>query len=996
MAEVQKSQFAVIEEEILGKWDQEQTFKKSLEQREGQPYYSFYDGPPFANGLPHFGHSLVTSIKDSMLRYKTMRGYYVPRRNGWDCHGLPVEYAIEKDFGVRGKKEIEELGIDTFNAACRESIFTYKEEWERLLKRLGRWSDYDNYYATVDNNYTESVWWALSQIHKKGLLYKGYKSTAYCPRCETPLSNFEVNDGYKDDVPDPSLFVKFKLKDEDASLLTWTTTPWSLPGNAAIAVNPDEKYVYARLKNDNAQEETLILAQKRLGVLNSDNFHIVKEVLGRDLVGKQYEPLFGLDKLDDYEGHENLYKVWPASFVSVADGSGVLHIAPAFGEDDLTLGQQHNLPVLQTVDSSGKIKGGIGLDEVRGMFFKKADKYLIEHLTKQGSVYAAETFTHTYPFCWRCETPLMYYAISSWFIKASAIRDRLLTTAQDINWTPDNIKDGRFGNWLEGARDWAVSRNRYWGAPMPIWVNEQDDVDYIVIESYEELKKLAVDSKFDYSDVHRPGIDGVIIQKDGKTYRRIEEVLDCWFESGCMSIGQQHYPFENKDQFDKSFPADFIIEGLDQTRLWFYVQHVVATILFNSPAYKNVIVNGMIMAADGQKLSKRLKNYPPVEEVFDNEGADTLRLFLLSSTQATQVADYMRFDREAMKDLNRNVLGTLMNSFRFFDMYARIDNWRPANPGTQPVSSNVLDQWMLSRLNEAISEVTKQADDYKLAHAISPIFALIDDMSNWFIRRSRRRFWKSEDDSDKQSAYETLWFVLIRTTQLLAPWAPFISDHLWRRLVQETELPSSVHLSDWPEAAQIDNNLLLDMAYTRGTINTGLAKRAEAGIKVRQPLSSVTVVNALKEDKNSEQFIQIIKDELNVKAVNVSRGAEVSSQERARQLNDEGYIAQDGGQVEIVLDIKITLELRREGLMREVVRQVQNARKQADLQVDDRIVLSLSTDDDELRRTIIDFKTVIAQETLATSLNETQPPGAFTTEVKIANNQLQIALTKTS
>lgn len=991
MSETKKSNLATIEESIQALWDKEKTFEQSMDNRKGGPYFSFYDGPPFANGLPHFGHSLVTSIKDSVLRYKTMRGFYVPRRNGWDCHGLPVEYAIEKEFGVSGKKQILELGLEKFNNACRDSIFKYKGEWEVLLQRLGRWSEYDNYYATVDNNYTESVWWALGQINDKGLLYRGFKNTAYCPRCETPLSNFEVNDGYKDNVPDPSLFVKFKLVDEDAFLLGWTTTPWSLPGNAAIAVNPEERYVYVVLNSDEGQQETLIVAEKRLEALASENYRIVKELHGSALVGKQYEPLFKVKGLQDMEGHQNLYKVWPAQFVSIDDGTGVLHVAPAFGEDDLQLGQDNNIPVLKTLDASGKVTGGIGYDEIKGKFFKSADKPIIEHLTKIGRVYAAETLTHTYPFCWRCDTPLMYYSITSWFIKVSAIRDQLMKTAEKINWIPENIKTGRFGKWLEGARDWSVSRNRYWGAPMPVWVNEADEDDYIVVSSYDELRTLVGDSDLDLSDVHRPKVDDVVIKKDGKIYRRVEEVLDCWFESGCMSIGQQHYPFENKDTFKASFPADFIIEGLDQTRLWFYVQHVVNTILFDSPAYKNVVVNGMIMAADGQKLSKRLKNYPAIEEVFNDEGADALRLFLLSSTQATQTADYMRFDRAALKDLNRNILGTLMNSYRFFKMYADIDGWKPAKPGVQPESSNVLDQWILARLNEAIEEVTKQADDYKLAHAIQPIFGLIDDMSNWFIRRSRRRFWKSEDDSDKNQAYETLWFVLVRVCQLLAPWAPFISDHLWRELTKGTKMPKSVHLSDWPKAQKADTHILYEMAKIREAINQGLSQRGEKGIKVRQPLSSIRVYGLA--DKN-KALLDLIADEVNVKKVEVVPKTQLIGDETFIEVVEKGRDTWNRLDIRTELDTTVTPELKREGIMREVVRNVQNARKKAGLDVDDRIELALSTDDVETAEAVAEHQDIIKSETLAKTLHTRPTELEYSEQARIDGSTLNISIKK--
>ncbi len=973
-----KSQLAEIEETILATWEQEKTFEQSLKLREGQKRFSFYDGPPFANGLPHFGHSLVTSIKDSLGRYKTMRGYYVPRRNGWDCHGLPVEFAIEKQFGVSGKKQIMELGLDKFNAACRESVFAYKSDWEQFFGRIGRWTDTEHAYATIDTSYTESVWWVIGEVHKKGLLYRGYKSMPYCPRCETPLSNFEVNEGYRDNVPDPSLYVKFKLQDEDASLLGWTTTPWSLPGNAALAVRSGEVYTYAKVG-----EEVLVVAKKRLSDVfkNETKYEVLKEVKGSELAGKRYQPSFQLDRYKE-SVPVTMYRVYAADFVTVEDGTGVLHVAPAFGEDDLSLGQKEGLDILSTVDASGKLTDGIGLDDVKGKFFKGADRPIIEHLTAKELVFSAETFEHTYPFCYRCESPLLYYAISTWFIKVSAIKDQLLAAAEPINWTPDHIKDGRFGKWLEGARDWAISRNRYWGAPMPIWVNDSDPEDYLVIASVAELLELGGLKSLD--DLHRPGIDEVVIKKDGKTYRRVEEVLDCWVESGAMPVAQSHYPFENKDAFQASFPADYIGEGLDQTRLWFYVLHVVSTILFDKPAYQNVIVNGMVMAADGQKLSKRLKNYPPVEDVFSQEGADSLRLYLLSNHQAVS-ADYMRFDRGAMKDINQNVLGTLMNSYRFFEMYARVDKWQPSKPGEVPPATNVLDQWILTRLNQTIIQVTEAADEYKLGHAINPIFALIDDMSNWYIRRSRRRFWKSEDDDDKQIAYETLWFVLLRTCQLLAPWAPFISDHIWRQLVAGTDLPASVHLSDWPKDGEVDQILMNEMFALRGVINIALAKRAQSGIKVRQPLGKLKIREAvLYQSKNLSSYKSIIEDEVNVKEVLV---------DGAYWKEKDADILEDT----VILDTNITEDLRREGLMREVVRHVQSARKNAGLNVEDRIHLTLASENHILSEAIKEHQGTIAMETLATELSllsgilEGQPR---VSTVSIEGIQLSIGIEK--
>jgi isoleucyl-tRNA synthetase len=961
MADQKKHFLAQIEEELLNKWEQEKTFEKSLSSREGGKRFNFYDGPPFANGTPHYGHLEQTTIKDTVTRYKTMRGYYVPRRVGWDTHGLPVEYAIEKKHGFKGKRDIVEYGIDKFNQECRDSVFEFKDIWESMFRRVGRWADYSNTYATLDESYIESVWWVFKSLYDKGYVYKDFRSSPYCPRCATPLSNFELNQGYQDGVKDPSLFVMFKLKDEDAYLLAWTTTPWSLPGNAAIAVEPEAEYLYVKLKDDDGQDETVILARDRLEVLNVETYHIEKEVKGLDLIGLSYEPLFKLQDLG--EGKlEDLYKVWPAEFVSLEDGTGVLHVAPAFGEDDLRLGKEHGLPVLLTVNENGHVVTDQNLpEEFAGKFFKGADKPIIEDLAKRGLIYAAETFEHTYPFCWRCDTPLLYYATDNWLVSVTKFKDQLTANNQKINWTPEHIRDGRFGKWLENARDWAVSRNRFWGAPLPIWVT--DDGEVVVVGSVAELRERAVDPA-KVGDLHRPYVDDIQIKTDsGKIAKRIPEVFDCWFESGSMPYAQDHYPFKDKESWEQNYPADFIAEAIDQTRGWFYTLHVLATALFDKPAFKNVICSGWIVAADGEKLSKRKKNYAPMDEVFDQYGVDTMRFFIASSPLMN--GEDTRFSVDFLRDVQRNVFMTLNNVFSFYKLYAEVDEWKPSNPLEEPKSTNVLDQWVLARLNQAISEVTEAMENYRLDKATRPIGELLDDISNWYVRRSRRRFWKTEDDADKQQAYQTLHYVILRTCQLLAPFSPFLPDYIWRQMVQGTDFPESVHLSDWPSVEEPDTasqKLLETMKQARAFIVEGLAQRAAAGVKVRQPLQSVEVPEL------SAELMGVIADELNVKAVKV--GAKV-------QLNTQ-----------------ITSELKTEGLARELVRVIQNARKNAGFNVEDRIKTSVTSESSEITSALNEFKEIIDAETLTLGeLNENDSAEHAET-VKVEGQEVTIKLSR--
>lgn len=957
------SMFSEIEEAMVEQWETEGMYEQSLANREGAETFSFYDGPPYANGLPHHGHVVPVTIKDSITRYKTMRGYYVPRRTGFDSHGLPIENKIEKEHGFKNKQDIVAYGIDKFNNECRESVYMYTAEWNAFFKRLGRWADYKNTYVTLDETYMESVWWVFKQLYDKDLVYKDFRSAPYCPRCATPLSNFEVNQGYQDDVEDPSLYVTFKLADEDASLVGWTTTPWTTPANVAVAVLPEADYIYAKTTADDGSVETLIVAKARAEMLDA-SYTVEKTVKGSELIGKSYVPLFALTDLHEYEGRENLYKVWGADFVSIDDGTGVLHIAGAFGEDDLNHCKANNIPIISTIDENGKVRAGMGIPEhIEGKFFKTADRLIIEELTKRGLVFAAETIRHTYPFCWRCDTPLLYYATTSWMIRVSELRDKLLKNNKKINWQPNHLQDGRFGKWLEGSRDWAFSRSRFWGTPIPIW--ETEDGELFVAGSIAELKAVAKNPEA-ISDLHRPMIDDVeVTMKSGKIARRVPEVFDVWFESGSMPYAQDHYPFANKAAWKQTFPADFIAEAIDQTRGWFYTLHVLATALFDKPAFKNVVTSGWVVAADGQKLSKRLKNYTPLDDVFNQFGADVVRYFMMSSPVVH--GEDVRFSSDHLKEVQRNVFMTLWNSYKFFKMYADIDQWKAPAKLTTPTAVNELDTWIIARVEQTIAEATQEADAYKIDRAVRPISVLIDDLSNWYIRRSRRRFWKSDDTEDKMMAYETLHWALVRICQLLAPWAPFLSDKIYRELMTGSEEPSSVHLTDWPTVDGFDAEAIVQMAKVRDIINEGLSQRAAAGIKVRQPLADINVPHGF------ESYEEIIADELNVKAVR--------------------YTAK-----KVTLNTEVTHELKAEGFAREVVRHVQNARKLAGLDVENRIVLSLTTDNELLANAIESGVELIANETLATEVStdggSDSKTYAYTKEVSVEDCALRVSLEK--
>ncbi|MFT7184104.1 MAG: isoleucyl-tRNA synthetase [Oceanicoccus sp.] len=991
-------------------WKENNIFNRSIENREGKEKFIFFDGPPFANGKPHYGHILAGSLKDAVTRYYTMRGYSVPRINGWDCHGLPVEYEIEKKLELSGRKDIEKMGIEKFNEACRESVFTYTELWDDLLDRMGRWVDKENRYATLDADYMESIWWVFKQIWDKGMVYEGHKAMHVCPRCVTPLSNFEVTQGYKD-VTDFSVTAKFRSKkDSNRYFLAWTTTPWTLPGNNSLAVGADIDYVAVK-----QGEETLIVAKDLLAQnFDLDGLEIVEEMKGSDLVGEAYEVLFPYYENLDEEGIEKAWKVNAEDFVTTESGTGIVHIAGGYGEDDMRVTQDHGIPIIQHVGMDGTFKEEV--TDFAGKFIKGQDQNIAKYLEEKGLLFKGENYRHSYPHCWRCDTALLNYATKAWFIRVTDIKDKLIANNKKIHWQPAHIKEGRFGRWLENVRDWNVSRNRFWGSPIPIWICGSCG-DQECIGSTEELKARAgkLPERDGKLDLHKPYIDAITMpcQKCEGTMSRISEVLDCWFESGAMPYAQLHYPFENKELFENNFPADFIAEGVDQTRGWFYTLHVLSTILFDEPAFKNVIVNGILLAADGEKLSKRKQNYPDPVKLFNEKGVDTTRMFLYNST--TPLGEDVRFSEQHVDELLKKFTLTLWNTYSFFVTYANIDEFEATKLENRP--SNKLDQWMLSRTHAVIQEVTEQMEDYNLTKATRPLIELVDDLSNWYIRRSRRRFWKSESDSDKQEAYQTLHTVLVEISKLIAPFMPFVSDEIYQNLTGE----DSVHLADWSEPNKdwIDTELNEEMQLTRTIVNLGHAVRGKKKLKVRQPLASVTIGLPQSVDPAilSEQE-EVILEELNVKKLEILKDAgdiaEFTAMPKARMLGPkygkevqniikaaksgdfevldsgevkvgkftllpeeielaykgkEGYDIESQDGLVVSLDATLTPELIREGYIRDVIRLVQDMRKEAKFEVSDHIHL-LAESDGELELAITELADVLKSETLTDELQQ--------------------------
>jgi len=1014
-----------MEEKIMKFWEENTIFEKSISNRTGAEDFVFYDGPPFATGLPHFGHFVPGTLKDIIPRYQTMKGKRVERRFGWDCHGLPVEYEMEKELGISGKTEIEKYGVAEFNEACRSIVLRFTKEWRQTITRMGRWVDFDNDYKTMDADYMESIWWVVKSLWEKGLVYKGHYILPTCPRCSTPLSNHELNLGGYKDVNDPAITIKFKMiGEENTWFLAWTTTPWTLISNLALTLGAEIDYV--KVKDG---EEFYILAAERLGSYykHEEDYQIIWTKKGKDLTGISYEPLFPyfLDRKE-----QGAYKTFTGDHVSTEDGTGIVHTASGFGEEDYAVLKDTGIEVVCPVDDEGKFTKEV--PEYEGRFVKDCDKDIIARLKEEGTLVKRDQILHSYPHCWRCSSPLIYKAVGSWFVDIGKVKEKMLSANDRINWVPDHLKKGRFGKWLENARDWAISRNRYWGNPIPIW--ECDECEQReCIGSKAELKEK---SGVEVEDLHKHFVDDITWScACGKgTMKRIPEVLDCWFESGSMPYAQVHYPFENKEWFEANFPAKFICEGLDQTRGWFYTLTILAASLFDSPAFENVVVNGLVLAEDGKKMSKSLRNFTDPAEVINNFGADALRLFLMNS--AVVRGEGLKYSDEGVKEVLKSIIIPLWNSYSFFVTYANIDKEAPSAPPVSP--ENPLDQWILSETLHMVQDVTAQLDAYDIQKAIEPILTFIDFLNNWYIRRSRRRFWKSENDGDKLQAYGTLWYALITLVKVASPFIPFVTEEIYRNLKSEG-MPESVHLCDYPLAREEERDLILErkMALTQQAVSMGRALRAVHNLKTRQPLKAMHIVTRNGEEKKIlREMEDIIAEELNVKEVHfreneedlveysvkanfrvlgkelgkdmkaaASRIAELSSSEILSLLEGavlnvefegsdhssiditadsvviqrsekENLKVLNEGDLTIALDPEVTEELQLEGMIRDIVRSIQNLRKESGLEVTDRINLFISGSD-TVKKAVENFEDHLLQETLGNSWTWENRSGAF-------------------
>ena len=960
---------AEYEKDWVQRWKDDQTFEKSVAQRPADNAYVFYDGPPFITGVPHHGTLLSSIVKDAVPRYWTMKGKRVERRWGWDCHGLPAENFVEKQMNIMDRRQIvtnsdqpapldkdgqplPTISLEKYITKARESMVVNSETWQGVIDRIGRWVDFKGAYRTMDKDFMESVWWAFKQLYEAGKIYEGEKVLMYDTKFATPVSKAEVtmdNDAYQT-VTDPSVYVKFKLVDSDYSILAWTTTPWTLPANLLLAVNPEMTYCEVLVDG-----EKLIIAEEALERTLQDEKHqpleyeIVRKFPGSELVGKKYQPL---DTGSTWPENDKIHTIYAADFVSHESGTGIVHIAPAYGEDDFELAKSYGISAFHVIDDNGYYVDS----NYKGLEVWENNKFIAKDLKEKGIVWKIEYIRHEYPFNPRSKQRIMYRAIPSWFFAIQGQKPLMLEQNENINWFPSHLKHGRFAKNIEQAPDWNLSRDRFWATAMPVWKGDRGTVK--VVGSYAELKEL---SGVELDDYHRPWVDNITFEIDGEKFTRIDKVLDCWFESGSMPFAQLHYPFENRQKFEANYPADFIVEYIGQVRAWFYYVHAVNTALAeigafgpdcqHKNAYSNVITTGVVAGNDGRKMSKSLGNFTDPNELMDKFSADSLR-FLLLSSPLLNGEDFALHDK-SVGDVARK-LAMIWNMYDFFTMYAEVDGWEFDGELKDPLNemTNPLDIWIISRLHQLVAEVERHMDAYNIPDALSPILPFLDDASNWYVRRSRRRFWKSEDDGDKNDAYRTLHYVLVRLSYILAPFTPFLAEELYHNLTGDTE---SIHLKDWLPAGEVNRAMLRDMNALRAAVNDGLSKRAAEGIKVRQPLASAKLVSTISQNTPEEVvrfLVDIARDELNVKLVEAVTGSELD-------------IPEVSAQPSVVYDLTITPELKREGLMREIVRHVQSARKKAGLQVDDRIILQLTTNDDQLRQAINEHRATIAAETLA-------------------------------